>query len=115
MVPQTVRAGHLPPRLADPNETRRRPRATPIPNITPKPNITPEPSELATADQLMVRSKDRELDAVRSADLIEDVGEMPLDRVLADREPVGNGFVRLTTYHRTQDLQLTVRQPECGE
>jgi hypothetical protein len=51
-----------------------------------------------------------QLEPVRDAHLIEDVGEVTLDRVLADGEGVCDVHVRGARCDRSDDLQLTRRQ-----
>src|SRR5688500_19545461 len=57
----------------------------------------------------------RELDAVAHAELLEDVGPVRLDRLLADREQLGDLAVRVALGDELDDLLLARRERILGE
>src|SRR5258705_39664 len=56
--------------------------------------------------QAVVRRKQGQLDPGRSAELVEDVHQMRLDRVFADRELGGDFLVRSPGRHAAHDIEL---------
>src|SRR5262245_56759763 len=66
------------------------------------------------AVEAAVDRKQRQLEPVRHADLVEHVREMVLDRLGADRKLVCNVAIGATGHDRGHDLQLARRQAEGG-
>src|SRR4051812_43707361 len=67
---------------------------------------------LASIDEFVVECGERELEAVRHAKLVEDIRDVVLDRVLADRELPRDVLVRQPAHDGGDDLLLARRQPE---
>src|SRR2546425_10741035 len=59
-----------------------------------------------------MRRKQRQLDAVGSSKLVEDVSDVPLDGALADGELPRNLLVRVAAQDRPHDVQLAPRESE---
>ena len=62
----------------------------------------------------MVRGEQRELDAVRRTDLVEDVGKVPLDGVFADRRHLRDLLIGRSPHDRPNDVELVRGQAERG-
>src|SRR5262249_12891591 len=63
-------------------------------------------------EETMVGGEQRELDAARGADLVEDVHQMPLDGVLADGKAASDFLVRVAVDDRADDVLFASRQTE---
>src|SRR5262245_3546209 len=68
------------------------------------------PSHLV--EEPMVAGEQGELDPARRANLVEDVHQMALDGVLADREAASDLLVRVAVDDRPHDVLFSTRQPE---
>ena len=59
-----------------------------------------------------MESEEGELEAVINAKLVEDVGDVMLDRLLADAELLGDILIRKSGNNRLHDFHLPGSQPE---
>src|SRR5262249_11814293 len=64
------------------------------------------------ADQMIADGEERELETVRHAELAEDLRQVVLDGLLAQREALRDFLVRQAAADRADDLQLARRQAE---
>src|SRR5688500_11519629 len=78
----------------------------------PKSGAAETPDALVAVEQAVVNGEERQLDAVGGAHLVEDVAEVVLYRVLAQRELLGDLLVRVAADHGGEDLQLARGQVE---
>src|SRR5438270_1546848 len=72
--------------------------------------MTAETSPSTSIEQTMVSGEPHELDLVRGANLVENVGQVPLDGVCANRKPLRDFLVRVAAEHRTDDIELAPGQ-----
>src|SRR5436305_268769 len=72
--------------------------------------MTEDPYPSALVEQTMVRGEPHELDLVRRAYLVENVGQVSLHGVRADRESARDFLVRVAAEYRAHDLELPPRQ-----
>src|SRR5687767_4613969 len=67
-------------------------------------------ARLHAIEEAMMRGEERELDPARGPNLVEDVRQVRLDRVLADGQPLADLFVGAPAHNHPHDFELTRRQ-----